>query len=74
MTSMKKWNELSRKKPDNNEPVLCLLHNGQQVTLAFDEENYEWAFYDDNKLVDAQVVAWIALESREEILNQLNKA
>jgi hypothetical protein len=65
------WNELSKRKPGGHEPVLCLLDNGQQVTLAFDEDNNEWAFYDENSLKDANVVAWRKLESIEEIKDQL---
>jgi hypothetical protein len=65
------WCKLTVKKPEYNEPVLCFLDNGQQITLALDEDSQEWATYDEEKFIDAHVIAWKKLESREEIVKQL---
>jgi len=58
-------------KPEYNESVLCLLSNGQQSTLALDEDGCTWALYNEEELEDARVIAWRELESREEIEKQL---
>lgn len=67
---MNKWYKLIVKKPEYNEPVLCFLNNGQQITLALDEDSKEWTTYDEERFIDARVIAWKKLESREEIMKQ----
>lgn len=68
---MNTWSRFPKVKPDYNEPVLCLLNNGQQIVLALDEDNQMWVVYDEYELEDARVIAWRELESREEIEKQL---
>lgn len=68
---MKTWSRFPKAKPYYNEPVLCLLNNGQQIVLALDEDNQMWVMYDEYELEDARVIAWRELESREEIEKQL---
>lgn len=64
---MNKWNKFSEIKPGYDEPVLCFLSNGQQVTLALNEDNQTWSMYNHDVLEDAHVILWKDLESREEI-------
>lgn len=59
---MNGWNLLIEHKPEYYEPVLCLLENDMQVTAALDENNTDWAMY-DQKLVDTNVVAWKELDN-----------
>lgn len=68
---MSKWSNFPDNKPKYNEPVLCLLNNGQQIVLALDEMSQEWFTYDEEKLLDAHVIGWKELESRSEIEKQL---
>ena len=68
---MIRWNRFPEVKPEYNETVLCLLSNGQQVTLSLDEDNQMWIMYNEEELEDARVIAWRELESREEIEKQL---
>jgi hypothetical protein len=65
------WHKFPNEPPDCDEPVLCLLNNGQQVTLALDESKGEWSLYEDRMLEDAIVIGWRELESKEKIEEQL---
>lgn len=67
---MNKWNRYPEVRP-GDDTVLCLLSNGQQVTLALDEDNQTWALYNEDVLEDAHVIAWCELELREEIERQI---
>lgn len=55
------WNLLTDKKPDYYKPVLCLLEDDMQVTAALDENNTDWAMY-DQALLNKKVIAWKELE------------
>ena len=70
---MNKWVRLSKSTLVYDEPLLCLLNNGQQIILAFDKSKCEWVMYDEQTLEDAYVVAWKGLESKEEIENELRE-
>lgn len=68
---MNKWYKIADKNPDFNEPVLCFLDNGQQIILAIDEESHNWLTYDEEILLDAYVIAWKELETKDAIERQL---
>lgn len=69
---MNKWNRYPDTTP-GDETVLCLLSNGQQVTLVLDDDNKEWVMYNEDVLEDAHVIAWRNLETKVEIEKQLLK-
>lgn len=67
MKGINKWFRVSEALPAYNEPDLCLLDNGQQIILAFDECSQQWVDYNEKELEDAHVIAWGELDSREDI-------
>ncbi len=71
INDMNKWRRLAVDKPEYNEAILCFLSNGQQITLALDEDSQEWTTYDEEKFIDAQVLAWKKLDTKEEIEKQI---
>lgn len=68
---MQTWYLFNNEPPICGETVLCLLNNGQQVTLAFDQNNEEWFLYEGERLEEAIVIAWTELETKEKIEEQL---
>lgn len=68
---MQTWYLYNNEAPTCGETVLCLLNNGQQVTLAFDQSKDEWSLYEGGRLEDAIVIAWTELDTKEKIEEQL---